>query len=352
MVAIHGFGGWAAGKIDNDNNFLLATKDWELNNYYFSLNLTAQPAENVSINAQMFWGQQRHDQMLDLDYIFAQYFVSPELIIRLGKVKSPFGLYAEIYDVGTLRPFYLLPVGMYRGMFPKSYVGLGITGEYEINPDLSIVYDLVGGEMAVNGFDIEIPELDFSQMPPVISGYNKMHMTPVMREVIGANVDILPMVEGLKAGVSFMTFKFNMRRDGGAREEAALANRHWMVTPHLEFLYDNISLRAEAYFMRDSTVVDGGYVEAAYTLYDHWQVAASYDFYENKTPSTAALTPKNLLKHSSVGLGLNYWFNPNLVLKANYYMITDNAFAQPDIASGKTLAEKTKALIIGTQFSF
>jgi len=358
-ISIHGFGGWAYGQTDNDNIFNFATKDGEYNNYYFSLNLTAQPAENLTINSQVYWGQARHEQKMDLDYIFAQYNYLPELSFRLGKVKSPFGLYAETYDVGTLRPFYLLPQGMYQSIFPKSYVGLGITGEYEVAEEWNLAYDVIAGEMEMNGFYVEIPsEFDYSMGFPVPINFEKIHMTPVGREVVGAKVSLSPPVDGLNIGLSYMNFKFNMRRDGGEREESFTKNSHYIASGHLEFVTDDISFKSELYQIGKETETTGGYFEAAYTLFNHWQLAASYDWYENTTESTVSRTPhKPALEHKSTALGLNYWFNPNLVLKANYYMIEGNAFAQPaliamDMMQGKTIEEKTNALIIGTQFSF
>jgi hypothetical protein len=117
-------------------------------------------------------------------------------------------------------------------------------------------------------------------------------------------------------------------------------------------------VRAEGFALRDSQKVDGGYVEAAYFLTDKWQVAVSYDLSEIKTESTVEVMPqKSALKHSSVGFAINYWFNPNFVLKANYYIIDGNAYAGPKVMAdvmmaGEQINEKTNTFILGTHFTF
>ena len=76
------------------------------------------------------------NQDVELDYAFAEWFVSDALKIRMGRVKHPFGLYGEIFDVGTLRPFYLLPQSIYgpNGFTAKAYNGVGLTGNYTSAP--------------------------------------------------------------------------------------------------------------------------------------------------------------------------------------------------------------------------
>ena len=98
-------------------------------------------------------------------------------------------------------------------------------------------------------------------------------------------------------------------------------------------------------------------MESAYKFLDRWQLAASYDWYENKTLETVERSPAAFVKHDAVGVALNYWASPNLVLKLNYYRVDGNVFAKPTETSlqhamAGTLEEKTDVVILGTQFSF
>jgi hypothetical protein len=295
---------------------------------------------------------------VDLDYAFAQWEVSPALKVRVGKVLSPFGLYTEIYEVGTLRPFYLLPQGMYAGpgLVTKSYLGAGLTGNHVFDNDWEITYDLYGGETRMQDFDIEIPVgFDPQTRQPILGHVN---MTPIGRDVVGTQVSLSPGVEGLRFGASYLGMEVYSSRDGGPRERSrGESGRSHLVAGHLEYLTDALSIRAELFDMSGADQVKGGYVEAAYKFAIGVQVAAQYDWHENSTPGTVDRTPaESLLKHDGFALGLNYWFSPDLVVKLNYHHVDGNVFAKPDspithIIAG-TLEEKTNVFIFGTQFSF
>ena len=63
-----------------------------------------------------------------------------------------------------------------------------------------------------------------------------------------------------------------------------------------------------------------------------------------------------MFKHTALGVGLNYWFNNNFVLKTAYHYTSGNRFALPDefheaIAEG-SLNEVTNYFMLGGQFSF
>ena len=128
--SLQGFGGWAFGDTNNDNRYgYVASGEGDWNNYYFALNLAAQPMEKLSIRSQAFWGEDQRGQRIKLDYVFAEWAHAPALKLRVGKAPVPFGIYTEVYDVGTVRPFYLLPQ-FYEGplgLIPKAYEGVGLT---------------------------------------------------------------------------------------------------------------------------------------------------------------------------------------------------------------------------------
>ena len=148
--SLRGFGGWNLGHTDNQNTYAyVASGDTEYNNYNFALNLAAQPSDKLTVRAQAFWGEDLRGRRIDLDYVFAQWAHSPKLKVRVGKVLSPFGLYTEIYDVGTLRPFYLLPqfYSGVTGLLPKAYLGGGLTGVLPLGDEWELEYDAFGGEV-------------------------------------------------------------------------------------------------------------------------------------------------------------------------------------------------------------
>ena len=112
-VQFHGFGGWAYSQTDNENIYLGATEDGTYDTFNFSLAAAARPARDFRINAQMSWEEDAGDEEVAIDYAFAEWIISEALIFRVGKVKQPSGVYNEVYDVGTVRPFYYLPQAKY-----------------------------------------------------------------------------------------------------------------------------------------------------------------------------------------------------------------------------------------------
>jgi hypothetical protein len=120
-----------------------------------------------------------------------------------------------------------------------------------------------------------------------------------------------------------------------------------------EFLTDKISLRSEALLLRGYEDSDSWYVEAAYHLTNHWQVAATYWDGNFKEPPPVV---EQLGKDKTFGLALNYWQNPKLVWKFNYYRVQDNRAARPAnavaYALAGTLEKETDVFIGGVHFSF
>ena len=355
-LKIHGFGGWAYAKT-NGNNFLIGNEDGNWRTSQFALNLTANPYSKLSINTQLFLQSGLQQDDIELDYVFGEWAFVDAFRLRIGKIKSPIGLYSEIYDVGTLRPFYMLPVGMYYGpgLFPKSYVGLGATGNIVLNEKFEFQYDLLFGEMDFQTFKLEMP-IGFNPITGPVMG--KVNFTPIGREVIGGKITVLPIIQGLKIGFSYLNMDIWTSRDGGPlQRDDTIQNRVYITSGHFEYLTDFISLRSELYAINEDVKTHGGYIEAAVMFLKNWQAGVSYDWYENTTESSVERTMvKSLMDHSSIGLTLNYWVNPNLVLKASYYRVDGNGFAQPDWIHENyfagTLEEKTNVFIAGTQFSF
>ncbi len=358
-ISIHGFGNWAAGFSDNNNIFVFATEDGEYNNYYLALNLAAQPADKLSIFTQFCWERDKNEKKVHLDYVFAQYMLSSRLKFRVGNMKSPFGLYSEIYDVGTLRPFYLLPAGMYNspGMFPQSYVGLGITGEFLISKNWEVSYDFVTGEIEFHEFIIETPSgFDPVTHQPIMQ---KENLQPIGREMAGVKISLNSPFSGLMFGFSILNFASYSIKNGETRQQGDEYKnvRQNLMSGFLEYQAEKITIRSEIYRINSVSKVAGGYFEASYMLNNNWQVAVDYDWFENKTESVLKrIFAKSMVKHKNVGLSLNYWFNPNFVCKAGFYRIDGNEFARPDMVHeaffAGELKEKTNVMIIGTQFSF
>jgi long-subunit fatty acid transport protein len=102
------------------------------------------------------------------------------------------------------------------------------------------------------------------------------------------------------------------------------------------------------------------YLEAAYRMTSHWQVAARYEYATYDVPSLVSLpVPDSIYDHQEMIVGLNYWLNPNLVVKCSYHLIKGNRLAFPETVMDYlqslqqgSFEEQTNLILIGVQFSF
>jgi hypothetical protein len=347
-VAIHGFGGWALGHTDNGNSFgTIASNDTELNNYYFSLNLSARASDDLTVHAQANWGSDLLGKEVDLDFAFAQWAFAEGFSLRAGKIKNPLGLYTEIYDVGTLRPFYLLSQARYDGV-SKSYTGgglawLGSRNEWEFS------LDVFGGLLDNDPLRIDLPVgADPETRLPI---FQSVLIDSEGRDLFGGRLAVRPPVTGLEVGFSYSRFVPYSSFGGGPKQESAngTANVYYI---HADYTAGPLILRGETIHSRGNADFDTAYAEAAYGLTEKWQVAASYGWGDR---GTLAATPQ-LADHESFGVGLNFWPAPRVVFKANYYHISGNAFARPDNAVESavlgTLEDTTNVFVAGVQWAF
>lgn len=358
-VQIHGFGGWGYGHIfggDNPNSYQLGEEDGLYNNSYFALNVSASPYEKFSASVQNLWRTTDQGLEMDFDYAFAEWSFFDWLKLRIGKVKCPFGIYTEVYDVGTLRPFYSLPQAIYGtpSLVTESYYGLGFTGSYFFPGGWGMQYDVYGGDLFLKAYVAQSP----------FDPENFETLIPRLHEMMGARTIVHTPLPGLGMGISLYTGDADFSMDAGPFGTFDIAEgRHVAYMVHTEYLTDVFSIRAEyEYLLKPSGDQNielwGYYVEAAYRFLDHWQAAILFD--QQKVEIVSEDIPLPYLyptEHQEWVLGMNYWFNPNFVLKAAYHRVDGNLFAQPtdlfaSLFGDSELEEITHYFVFGSQFSF
>lgn len=355
LVQIHGFGGWSYGR-SQDLSFLGASTKGNADNAQFALNLTSKPYERLTIVAQANLRSSQANEV-DLDYAFAEWVASERIKLRIGRVKHPLGLYGEVYDVGTVRPFQYLPRSIYGedGFTAKAYNGAGLTGVVR-RAGWELQYDVYGGE--IDG-DYAIP------LPPTATAVVDLNASSFRnigfryRDVIGGRLQASTPVKGLLIGASAYR----------AKDDFITTTTHFEVNRTViigsaEYARGPFVARAEWGRGESETlhVHEGGYVEASWLVTPKWQLAARFDTLDF-TPiafTNAFRAPLDQLKdHQDTAIGVNYWLTSNLVLRANYHMTEGNRFLHPDtvrelqsaVAAGR-LDSDSSALIIGAQFSF
>jgi hypothetical protein len=354
IIDIHGFGGWAYGKTDG-HKYSLGTEGGQYDNAEFALNVSAKPIEKLSVVAQMRLDSGAGNKQAELDYAFAEWAFHDAARVRVGRVKHPFGIYGEVFDVGTVRPFFSLPQSIYgaNGFTARAYNGAGITGNVPVGK-WGLQYDVYGGQ--IEG-EFETPGLlstvkAYFAEPSITFGYR-------VENAYGVRLNVTTPIDGLTVGGSGYT--------GQAYTDlsAVDADQRDVIAAHAEYTRNDFAIRSEWGHLKNGSDfnVDSNYVETSYRIGQHWQVAARYDQLKVTLPGTnLSKLPKifpQLLEHKETALGVNYWFSPNFVVRANYQRVDGNRFAFPEtgaevqaaLASG-ILDRKTDMILVGAQFSF
>jgi hypothetical protein len=356
QVAIHGYGAWSYGRTENGspNMFLFGHDRGDYSHVEFALNLSANLTDRLVITAQPFWhaGHHANQTSSGVDYVFGEWKFSDAMRFRVGSVKQPFGIYTEIFDVNTLRPFGALPQGVYgpAGMVGKAYSGMGLTGVKYAASGWGVGYDLYGGGLEVNERDVALQVL--VQGPDTTGKTLNLAETRTFRNVYGGRFILYTPINGLSVGVSGYA---------GSRPLGTTEVHRSVYGAHAEFLNDRWSVRSELAREEDDVndrSIDGAYAEAAFRVTDSWQIAGLYSMQRTTLPGVDVSQAPTLLDHDEWGAGLNYWFSPNLAVKTSYHFVDGNRFAAPDqplirraVALG-TMNETTHVVLVGGALSF
>jgi hypothetical protein len=343
QIDLHGFGSWAYRRT-NSNDYLGGTPEGSYRSVNFALNVAAAVQRSLTIHGQIFFAEDPVSESVDVDYAFAEWRFCDGLKLRVGKMQLPFGIYTEVFDVGTLRPFPSLPQSIYgpTGFISESAEGIGLRGMFAAGHRWDVQYDVYGA-------GIDVPENDSSialaqGLPP--EAREGPGEGELVRDAVGARVNLGTPISGLRVGASAYT---------GIAILDSLRPRKTVLGAHAEYLSDVWWLRSEFVHEQEAQGgerVNGFYIEVARFLTSQWQVAALYD----RTQVSLAEDPEpvrpSFLKHREVGLGVNYWFTPDFVLKSSYFFVSGNRFTPTASADPSSIDKKTRLLQLGAEFSF
>ena len=355
-IDIHGFGGWAYGKTDNENQYLAGNEDGKYDTVDFSLNITATPYERLSLHVQTGYSEgSDDDEDVELEYAFAEWMFSEAAILRIGKVKAPFLLYTEMYKVGTVRPFFELPQSIYQDMTAEAYKGVGLTGIFYPTEPWEIHYDIYGGEMDLH--TLYAPDTQNT------SQNENFPFELSVTDTIGGRLIVCPPISGINFGISAFRGEIEAHLEDFGLVETSLAQELLVIGAFAEYLSEQWWIRTEYMTERENSQVSADivYGEIAYMLTEQWQLAARYEYMDQKvTAPEFQDLPKSFNRHEELAFGINYWFTPQFVLKLSYHLVEGNRFARPEdpeqffaaVEQGEFNDTTTSLILFGAQFSF
>ena len=156
-VEVHGFGDWNSGATNNMNTYLGGQNRGSSRNANAGFTITGRMDEKLSFITQVKFDFTGETQT-SLDYVFAQYDWKDWAKLRAGQVKQPFGLYTETIDVGVVRPFLTAPQAVYgpTANIGEAYRGIGFTGNFKTFGNMSFDYDLYGGGLNREEYEVTL----------------------------------------------------------------------------------------------------------------------------------------------------------------------------------------------------
>lgn len=342
VTEIHGFGSATYGNTDG-NQYLGGDDQGEYRNTRFALAVASSVSEKLRVVAQSELLSNRSELEVELDYAFAEWRFSDRARLRAGRVKQPFGIYAEVFDVGTVRPFAELPRATYfAGTVAESFDGVGLAGAVREVGRWGLRYDVYVGGVALAGEEAALGH----GAEEGGAGEAEQAEEESLRDVAGARLVLETPLSGLSLGVSAFT-----------GEEQDEVERRSVLGLHGEFLRGPWSLRAEFVHgtFGDELTSRAFYVEAARRFGARWQAAARYDWLrlDVDEDSDWADVPPALRRHADLACGLNYWFDPQFVLKLALHRVDGNRFTGPSTGSAAgAVRPRTTLLTLAAQFSF
>jgi predicted porin len=354
-VEVHGFGSWNYGSTDNSNLYLGGKKNGTSANSGLSLNVSSQLSDRLTVSSQfeMDFGT-NGETVVDLDYVFGEWRVNDAFKLRAGQVKQPFGIYTEIFDVGTVRPFLALPQSVYglSGMIGEAYRGVGFTGTHAMG-SWEIEYDAYTG--GLNRLEDETPGDSYRVLNGTTDdtlGIEGLGGESTDR-LYGGRVWLMTPIAGLRFGGS--SYRGENFEEGEENEVTSA------YAGSLEYAASRFTLRSEYVHMweNDNDNQTGYYVEGSLRPYGKWEIAGLFDDWKADLDGPEYKDALSLLRHKELAAGVNYRFSPNFVLKLSHHWVDGNRFAMPTLElfldrlrAGQQLERKTKTVLFGAQLSF
>jgi len=376
-VEVHGFGSWNSGATNNENLYLGGKWKGSSTNSSAGVNLTGDLGDRVSFTTQVEFGFNGETEA-ELDYAFGEYKFTDLLKLRAGQVKQPFGLFTELQDVGTVRPFLHLPQSMYgpTAAVAEAYRGIGFTGNLNLFRGMSMDYDVYGGGLNREENEFTLDMYRALQGRKSFDDVGNEIGTEVTDQMYGGRF-MFNVIEGLRLGTSGYH----------SMTGEASAGRGWVTTVGYaaEYVRGRAAVRSEVFrqWESDHDRENGWYYEGSYRLFAGWQLAARFDrssvHLKDPRPTssndlevdTRPVVGQSLLEHRELAGGINYIFSPNFVLKASLHHVNGNHFSQPNgdadlvqayhdaeaafQATGtvtEVVPRKTTVVLLGAQFSF
>lgn len=259
-----------------------------------------------------------HDE-IDLDWAFYERRFGANTSLKVGRLNIPLGIYNEVRDVGTLLPFFDLPVSFYAGVLSSAETvdGASISHIFAARSEWDLEVELYFG-----GWDT------FQQQVSPDADFGLVNLEARGEDGLGLQLWLNTPVRGLRLGAGILTWlldgpiskpgsrdrwkSYHLSVDA-AREKWVLRAeyRNWRFDQDFGgFLGLPVSLIGKA-------KREGYYVQTGFWITDEIGVFGQLE--DTSLGDNLGLLPELEEFHEDAAVALNYRFHPDLLAKAEYH---------------------------------
>ena len=319
------------------NNYLAHTEHGSLEFAEAGVNVTKQLSDRLRAGLQLFARDLGPigDFDVKLDWFYVDYHWRDYLGLRVGRVKLPFGLYNETYDVDAAHTFALLPQSVYPAVsreFLLAQSGVELYGIRDLGRGGALDYRLYGGTIFQEvtpavGSPVQVAELDV----PYLVGGRVLWEPPVASLRLGGSlqtqrvesqlrVDVPPMPLRVEVDTTVIQWMASVEYTPGDLALAAEYGR-W----HVDLDSSDPTIHPEA-----ETTSERGYLMAAYRPRPWLQPGAYYSIYY----PNVAKRDGNAAKQHDVAATVRFDVSPNWIVKLEGHFMRGTAALSSSLNGG------------------
>ena len=195
----------------SEYNYLNNSKDGSFQFNEVMLNVSTYVTPKLRVGAQVMARNLANNgnENVVLDWAFGDYRVSDNFGIRVGKVKTPHGLYNQTRDVDMVRNSILLPQSVYAEIYRdvmNGFEGASVYGSFSFGSSRGLDYEFFGGTVDTDrtGFNKNLVWYDFANAifgAPLPTYFENEEATKLW----GGALRYATPLEGLRVGASAFT---------------------------------------------------------------------------------------------------------------------------------------------------
>jgi hypothetical protein len=238
----------------SEYNYLIPSEQGSFAFNEVLLNVSATVSGNLRVGAQMMarnYGSQGNEDMV-LDWAFGDYRFSDAFGVRIGKVKTPYGLYNQTRDVDMVRTAILLPQSVYTERYRdvmNGFEGIGIYGNLSVGSS-SVEYEGILGT-------VDMERTSFFENLILNPAFTQIYGSPLptfdfrteAKSVYGGALRWNTPLEGLRVGGTVMAAEMDgsglqVAPFGAFRPDVSLKVNTWYVLS-AEYTRDALMLAFE-----------------------------------------------------------------------------------------------------------